>query len=124
MNKTPSSPLQRVDAILCELNIVLQTERVSHGFAVECLLLIEEARNITNRELRRVDSPTASDVLSRRELEVLQAMANGWSNSMIAEQMFISVNTVRFHVRNILRKYRAKNRTEVIARASGALQFG
>ncbi|MCK8674809.1 LuxR C-terminal-related transcriptional regulator [Rhodococcus sp. HM1] len=53
--------------------------------------------------------------LTPREQEVAAALSTGQSNYEIAADLFISVNTVRFHIRNILRKLDAKNRSEVAA---------
>ncbi len=53
-----------------------------------------------------------SVVLSARELDVLREMARGCSNEEIAKTLFISVNTVRSHVRSILIKLNLKNRTQ------------
>ncbi len=53
--------------------------------------------------------------LSKRELEVLQYIANGRSNKEIGTILFISENTVRGHVKSILTKLDAMGRTEAIA---------
>ena len=50
--------------------------------------------------------------LSKREQEVLDLVALGKTNSDIANALFISVRTVKFHVSSILTKLNAKNRTE------------
>ena len=50
--------------------------------------------------------------LSQREVEVLRLIAAGKSNREIADVLFISINTVANHVRNILTKTNAANRTE------------
>jgi NarL family two-component system response regulator LiaR len=51
--------------------------------------------------------------LTNRELEVLKFIANGLSNSQIAEQLVISANTVKGHVSNILSKLHLADRTQV-----------
>jgi DNA-binding NarL/FixJ family response regulator len=53
-----------------------------------------------------------SGVLSERELEVLQLVAQGLKNREIAEHLFISENTVRTHLRNILDKLHVQNRMQ------------
>jgi len=55
--------------------------------------------------------------LSARELETLGLMGQGLSNKAIAESMFISDNTVKYHIRNILQKLAVQNRTEAVALA-------
>ena len=55
--------------------------------------------------------------LSARELEVLQHLAQLLSTEEIAVAMFVSVNTVRTHIRNILRKLGATRRNEAVRRA-------
>jgi LuxR family maltose regulon positive regulatory protein len=55
--------------------------------------------------------------LSERELEVLRLMARGASNQAIAEQLVITVGTVKSHINHILGKLEARNRTEAVARA-------
>jgi LuxR family transcriptional regulator, maltose regulon positive regulatory protein len=69
------------------------------------------------------DSPDLSrgqpliEPLSRRELEVLQLIAQGLSNREISERLFLAVNTVKGHNRTIFDKLQAQNRTEAVARA-------
>ena len=55
-------------------------------------------------------------LLTRRELEVLELMASGASNAEIADRLAIAVGTVKSHVKHILRKLRAANRAEAVAR--------
>ncbi|MGN1081805.1 MAG: response regulator transcription factor, partial [Acutalibacteraceae bacterium] len=52
--------------------------------------------------------------LSLRETEVLNLIREGASNGEISAKLFISENTVKFHVRNILKKTGCSNRTELI----------
>ena len=57
------------------------------------------------------------DPLSERELEVLHLIAAGLSNRDIGEKLFISLNTVKTHTRNINSKLDATSRTSAVARA-------
>ena len=52
--------------------------------------------------------------LSLRETEVLNLIREGASNGEISAKLFISENTVKFHVRNILKKTGCSNRTELL----------
>jgi DNA-binding CsgD family transcriptional regulator len=54
-------------------------------------------------------------VLSARELEVLALVARGLVTDTIAGELFLSPNTVRVHVRNILGKLRANTRAHAVA---------
>ncbi len=55
--------------------------------------------------------------LTERELEVLHLIVEGCSNAEIAEKLFITVGTVKTHVRNILNKLCADDRTQAAVRA-------
>ena len=52
--------------------------------------------------------------LSKREYEVLQAIALGFSNKEIAYQLFVSESTIKTHVSSVLTKLNAKRRTQAI----------
>jgi len=58
-----------------------------------------------------------NDPLSKRELKVLQLIAQGLSNREIGERLFLALDTIKGHNRRIFSKLQAKNRTEAIARA-------
>jgi two-component system, NarL family, response regulator LiaR len=55
--------------------------------------------------------------LTERELQVLQLIVDGYSNAAIAEQLYITIGTVKTHVRNILNKLCADDRTQAAVRA-------
>jgi LuxR family maltose regulon positive regulatory protein len=57
------------------------------------------------------------DPLSERELEVLGLLASGMSNQQIADELVISLDTVKKHVSHILGKLDAASRTQAVARA-------
>jgi LuxR family transcriptional regulator, regulator of acetate metabolism len=63
-----------------------------------------------------VEGSRLDDLLTRRELDVLKLMARGDSNKAIATELVVSEGTVKFHVKNILRKLSAANRVEAASR--------
>jgi LuxR family maltose regulon positive regulatory protein len=62
-------------------------------------------------------TPQLPEPLSERELEVLQLIAAGKSNSRIAQELFVTAGTVKTHIRNIYRKLDAHSRTQALVRA-------
>lgn len=64
-----------------------------------------------------IHAPDGSFGLTEREIEVLQLVARGASNPQIADELFITINTVKTHLRNILVKLNLENRTQVAAYA-------
>ena len=56
--------------------------------------------------------PELYDNLSKREMEVLKILAQGFSNQEIADQLFISLKTVKTHVSNIFNKLEVNDRTQ------------
>jgi DNA-binding NarL/FixJ family response regulator len=88
-----------------EAAITRQTAaRVLHGYA-----------NISRPQSEPLDQ------LTQRETEILILVAEGLSNKAIAQKLILSENTVKYHLRNILQKLGAKNRTEA---ATHALRAG
>jgi DNA-binding NarL/FixJ family response regulator len=55
--------------------------------------------------------------LTDRELDVLQLLDQGFSKREVADELFVSYNTVHTHARSIYRKLGASSRSEAIARA-------
>jgi len=58
-----------------------------------------------------------AEPLTRKELHVLQLLVEGYSNSAMAEKLFVSDSTVRTHLRNIFAKLGAHSRTQAVALA-------
>lgn len=75
-------------------------------------LLQEFADNV-----QRTLSEEREQVLSERELEVLQLVSAGLSNQQIAEKLVISISTVKSHIHHIYNKLDATNRTQASAKA-------
>lgn len=63
-----------------------------------------------------VGAKALRDLLTRRELEVLQLMVRGETNAAIAKDLVVAEGTVKFHVKNVLRKLHASNRAEATSR--------
>lgn len=61
--------------------------------------------------------PTATYLLSERELEVLRLVASGLSNREISDALYLALDTVKGHNRRIFNKLGVQRRTEAIARA-------
>jgi len=75
---------------------------------------------VTRRVLEAVSSDTTrmpDSSLSSREMEVLECLSQGMTTVQIANQLFISENTVKTHVRHILEKLNAANRVEAVNKA-------
>lgn len=61
---------------------------------------------------RRIADSLVQQALTSREVEVLGFMAAGWSNKMVANQLGVSLGTVKTHVKSILGKLDASSRTQ------------
>ncbi len=59
-----------------------------------------------------------SSALTDRELEVLRLLAMGYSNQEIADELYVSINTIRFHLGNLLSKTGYSSRTELAIAAA------
>lgn len=83
-------------------------QRLLQGFGPG-LAEAEPAKPATNAPL--------PEPLTRKEIRILQLLAEGYSNSAMAEKVFVSDSTVRTHLRNISAKLGANNRTQAVAMA-------
>ena len=95
----------------------LLKESAVHGVMQDYISSLLTIFKIEHR--KRSDKPYQPLVepLSRRELEVLQLIARGLSNSEIGERLSLALDTVKGHNRNIFGKLQVKRRTEAVARA-------
>lgn len=90
-------------------------------------VVISQAKTIPSHEEEKTRQINAAEPeyeqlveaypLTERELEVLQLIVEGASNAEIAEKLYITVGTVKTHVRNILNKLCADDRTQAAVRA-------
>lgn len=63
-----------------------------------------------------IDLTPLKDELSEQEIAIAQRIAEGKSNQEIAKELYISVNTVKYHVKNIFKKMKVAGRTELITK--------
>jgi len=68
--------------------------------------------------MRSIHAPPARSALTGRELSVLQLVARGLSNRAIGARLYLSETTVKFHVRNLMRKLDATSRAEAVYKAT------
>lgn len=73
-------------------------------------------------EVAPAQMPCASGIFTARQAAVVDALRRGKANKVIAYELKMRESTVKVHVRNIMKKLNAKNRTEVAYLASGLLQ--
>ena len=92
-------------------------ERAVH-LAEDEIRLVEVADRATEARLPPPLPPEARirSLLTRRELEVLELMAAGRTNGEIANELVVSVGTVKFHVKHVLAKLNASNRAQAVSR--------
>ncbi|MBN2115804.1 MAG: hypothetical protein JW730_04495 [Anaerolineales bacterium] len=101
-----------------------QLEEVHLDYVKRILAALSEVR----RPLRERPAPVSSartrsaaliEPLTGRELDVLRAMSEGLKYKEIGEKLFISQNTVRYHVKSIYGKLNVSNKTQAIKKARG-----
>ena len=82
-------------------------------------------RQIPPEVAARLAEHLGDDDLTARELDVLRLIRDGYRNKQIADQLSISENTVNFHIKNLVDKLQANDRTHAvtIARRRGLLQI-
>jgi two-component system, NarL family, response regulator DegU len=70
-------------------------------------------------EVRKLDQPVAEEerIITRREEEVLQLIADGCSTPEVAERLYISQKTVKNHLASIYQKLDARDRTQAVLQA-------
>jgi DNA-binding NarL/FixJ family response regulator len=71
-------------------------------------------RHIPPEVAARLAEHMGDDDLTTRELEVLQLIRDGYRNKQIADQLSISENTVNFHIKNLMDKLQANDRTHAV----------
>ncbi len=88
--------------------------KVTHNLVNEYRRLVSEESLTEHSSFHHVEIRRPLHLLTRRECEVLQLLADGKSNRGIGEALFISEKTVKNHVSNILQKMNVNDRTQAV----------
>ncbi len=88
-------------------------ERAAAAF-IEHLL---DASGLAVAPRRKAEAPPPLEPLTGREREILQLLSSGASNHEIAGRVFVSENTIKFHLKNIYAKLAVQGRFQAIAAA-------
>ena len=97
-----------IDEVAQAVRVVAEGQSlISPSMAVK---LLDEFKEMSRTDREQVPTPRLTD----RELEVLRLVATGLNNREVAKQLFISENTVKNHVRNILEKLQLHSRMEAV----------
>lgn len=80
-------------------------------------MIVEKQVFVKNYHFVLNEAEVARRRLSKRELEVLQLMADGLSNLQIADRLFISLNTIKTHSSKIYEKLEVQRRTQAVEMA-------
>ena len=95
--------------------LLLAIQSVHRGNTYFSAAVSEEiAVNEVMLQAKQPEARAGYDLLTNREREVLQLIAEGLSNQGIADELFISVKTVEAHKAHIMNKLNARNRTDLI----------
>lgn len=96
---------------------VAETQAVLTPEAQETCEVVERLLNAAGEDLAHREEPLdlAFEPLTDREKEILLMLANGVSNKEIANRVFVSENTVKFHLKNIYSKLGVSNRLQALS---------
>src|SRR5436305_1925680 len=95
------------------IRVLIADDHALFRRGLNMVLESEEGIDVRAEEKQQFPAPRLTD----RELEVLKLVAQGMSNREIAEDLYISENTVKNHVRNILEKLHLHSRMEAVVYA-------
>ena len=121
--------LKKVESLSMQLPTVIVTGYATIDLAIETLAELNavhffrkemfdrrEFMRVVRREIVEKD---VLQSLSKREREVLLLMGEGQTNKQIAEELIVSVNTIKKHVQSIFTKLDVGSRAAAVAKASG-----
>ena len=90
---------------------------------IDTVVAVAEGRMVF--PFMNIDAPVASglDTLTPRERDLLASLSEGRTNAQIADQLGITLNTVKFHLKNLYEKLGVNNRAQAVARYLAGGEF-
>lgn len=132
----PETKVLVLSSTLSEVVVVEALRRGANGFLCKEELMADElsrgvrqiqegetvlGKGVANLVARGLGSTrSSSERFTDRELSVIQKVAEGLSNKQIANQLFVTESTVKFHLQNISKKLGAHRKAEIVHKATAA----
>jgi two-component system response regulator DevR len=133
-SRRPDAAIVVLTTFLDQRLLVGALRRGASGYALKDVDAVELARiiravhggqpafdsrsaDVVVQSLTARSGPSAA-VLSERELEVVRPVARGATNPQIARELYLSESTVKYHLRTAMRKVGARDRAELVYKAS------
>lgn len=86
--------------------------------AIEVVMKRKQYLSLEASEMMKKNEVEDAPTLTRREIEVLQLIAEGYTNAEMSEKLFVSVTTIDTHRKHLLAKFQAKNTASLIRLAT------
>jgi len=103
------------------LNLIEAINNVDKGYSYidsrVANVVLKEFQRLSRLEIRKNEPLSPGYLLTKRECEILQLLASGYSNRAISQTIFLSETTIKNHVSNILSKLNVKDRTQAVVLA-------
>lgn len=103
---------------------IIQENEIRHqlNLYIKEIELLKVNTNLTGESEEPKTISLNNNQLSEREIEVLNELSEGKTNKEISETLFVSVNTVKTHLKNIYEKLDVKNRTQAVKKSNHFIQ--
>ncbi|OGO43775.1 MAG: hypothetical protein A2Z04_04860 [Chloroflexi bacterium RBG_16_57_9] len=104
--------------VLKDVDVFELTRTIRAIHRGESVLDPKVTRAVMQRARRNADVAEPQIVLTEQETSIIRLMATGLTNKEIGQRLFLSPNTIKFHISKIMRKLQVKRRAEVVFKAS------
>lgn len=111
---------------------VVEIDRHGNAWLVLCIITMSPDQDLTRPHRSKLINNTTGEIfyfvddeelklnkapISKREIEILDLISQGYSSKMISNKLFISTNTINTHRQNIIKKLGVSNTAEAVAKA-------